>query len=458
MAAPTHVANYVTVFNSNASPRSQSVTTAIGDRLVVVAATEDTSTTLATPTGGGLTYSLAQSVSPGASFSRVYIWTTTATAASTFNIDITATGGGQFGFAVVRHSGSNGFGNSAGTSNASGAPSLSLTTTAAESAIVAINADWNAGAGARTWRTINSITPTSGNGLEFVYAATGNYTAYAARWNDAGTAGAKTTGLSAPTGQKYVIAAIEVLGSGSSIQDIQPSSIASAEAFGTAVIGRGPVDIAPGGIASAEAFGTAVVSAANTISPTGIASAEAFGTAVISTTNTITPGGIGSAEAFGTATISTENTIAPGGIASAEAFGTAVVALQGTQIVAPTGIGSAEAFGTATITPGAVDVAPGAIGSAEAFGVAAITAEASITPTGIASAEAFGTATVTPGAVSILPAGIASAEAFGTPTVSDASLGQIISPTGIPSGEAFGRPVVWKHIVRACDCSLLVDD
>jgi hypothetical protein len=436
MAAPTHVANYVTVFNSNASPRSQSITTAVGDRLVVVAATEDTATTLGTPTGGGLTYSLAQSVSPGASFSRVYIWTATATAASTFNVDITAAGGGQFGFAVVRHSGSNGFGNSAGTSNASGAPSLALTTTAAESAIVAINADWNAGAGARTWRTINSITPTLANTLEFVYAATGNYTAYAARWNDAGTAGAKTTGLSAPTGQKYVIAAIEVLGTGSSTQDISPGGIASAEAFGTAVIGRGPVDIAPGGVASAEAFGTAT----------------------LNSTNTIAPGSIASAEAFGTATISTTNEILPGGIASGEAFGNAVVALQGTQIVQPTGIASAEVFGTATITPGSVDVAPSGIGSAEAFGTAVITAEATIAPAGIASGEAFGTAAITPGAVSILPSGIASAEAFGTPTVTDSSAGLIIAPPGIPSGEAFGQPIVWTHIVRACDCSVLVDD
>jgi hypothetical protein len=458
MAAPTHVANYVTVFNSNASPRSQSITTAVGDRLVVVAATEDTATTLGTPTGGGLTYSLAQSVSPGASFSRVYIWTATATAASTFNVDITAAGGGQFGFAVVRHSGSNGFGNSAGTSNASGAPSLALTTTAAESAIVAINADWNAGAGARTWRTINSITPTLANTLEFVYAATGNYTAYAARWNDAGTAGAKTTGLSAPTGQKYVIAAIEVLGTGSSTQDISPGGIASAEAFGTAVIGRGPVDIAPGGVASAEAFGTATLNSTNTIAPGSIASAEAFGTATISTANSILPGGIASAEAFGTAIISTTNEILPGGIASGEAFGNAVVALQGTQIVQPTGIASAEVFGTATITPGSVDVAPSGIGSAEAFGTAVITAEATIAPAGIASGEAFGTAAITPGAVSILPSGIASAEAFGTPTVTDSSAGLIIAPPGIPSGEAFGQPIVWTHIVRACDCSVLVDD
>jgi hypothetical protein len=62
-------------------------------------------------------------------------------------------------------------------------------------------------------------------------------------------------------------------------QTISPSAIASAEAFGTAVLSTGAVTVAPSSIASAEAFGTATVSngaATQTISPSAIASAEAF--------------------------------------------------------------------------------------------------------------------------------------------------------------------------------------
>jgi hypothetical protein len=100
--------------------------------------------------------------------------------------------------------------------------------------------------------------------------------------------------------------ALEVLPStGAAAQDITPSSIASAEAFGTAVITTGAVDIAPSGIASGEAFGTAIITVgAVDIAPSGIASAEAFGTATITTgVVDISPTGIASTEAFGTPTV-----------------------------------------------------------------------------------------------------------------------------------------------------------
>jgi hypothetical protein len=90
------------------------------------------------------------------------------------------------------------------------------------------------------------------------------------------------------------------------------------------------------------------------IEPGGIASAEAFGTALIETgALTVTPTGIASAEAFGTATLAevTGDVIVPGGIASAEAFGAAVIDL-GETLVGPTGIASAEAFGTPRIFAG----------------------------------------------------------------------------------------------------------
>jgi hypothetical protein len=88
-------------------------------------------------------------------------------------------------------------------------------------------------------------------------------------------------------------------------------------------------------------FGRQVVT---TIAPSGIASAEAFGTAVVS--QRILATGAGTAEAFGTPAVS--QNIVGTGIASAQAFGTAVVALGGYTLF-PSSIASAEAFGTPTV-------------------------------------------------------------------------------------------------------------
>lgn len=247
---------------------------------------------------------------------------------------------------------------------------------------------------------------------------------------------------------------------GTTTQDISPTGIASAEAFGTATISPGAVDISPTGIASAEAFGTPLIT--HIVEPTGIASAEAFGS------HTVVPGvvqlgvtGIASAEAFGSHTITPGAVdISPTGIASAEAFGTTQLNLN----IEATGIASAEAFGTAVITPGAVDISPTGIASAEAFGSHTISLlGVEITPTGIASAEAFGTALITH---IVEPTGIASAEAFGSHTLTatyEITVGGIasaeavptpvvgvgavdIAPSSIPSGEAFGTHVL-THII-----------
>jgi hypothetical protein len=92
---------------------------------------------------------------------------------------------------------------------ATGAPSLNLATTQADSAIVVANADWFALDGSsRTWRT------GAGPPTELSYArGSASYTVYAARHANAGAAGSKTVGLSAPGGQKYSLAAVEIKGS-----------------------------------------------------------------------------------------------------------------------------------------------------------------------------------------------------------------------------------------------------
>jgi hypothetical protein len=209
---PAPSATFTSGFSTTTTPKSVAVTASAGQLLVVWAASENSTTTVNTPTGGSLTYTLRQSVAV-ANDCATYCWTATATG----NVTVQATasaGGDTWGlFVEVWPAGT-----TVGASNktnltTSGAPSLPLTTTAANSAISCWNSDFNAVTTARTWLTVNGITPTSGNGLENYYEAVSlAATHYHAYWNDAGAAGSKTVGLSAPTNQAYSIIALELIG------------------------------------------------------------------------------------------------------------------------------------------------------------------------------------------------------------------------------------------------------
>jgi hypothetical protein len=233
---PTFVAEYETAWSAvGAGAKTSSVTVSTGDVLVICGITESNTYTLATPTGGGLTYTLQQSV-VASNYCSCYVWTAVSGSSQTFTLSVTMSGGtGYWGFNALRFSGSDGVGVSAKTNVDGAAPSLALVTGEDNSAIVVANGDWNAADGAsRTWRTINGITPTSGNGLENTYARDASRaTFYVGRWNDAGTAGSKTTGLSAPAGQRYSIIAVEVEGTagGGTDATATPATIATVTAL-----------------------------------------------------------------------------------------------------------------------------------------------------------------------------------------------------------------------------------
>lgn len=222
---PTFVAEYETSYSSTGSAKTVSVTCADGDVLVCAGFTDDGGFfTLGTPTGhSGFSWSLGalpRSVLV-TNYCGLYIWTAVVGAGQgqTFTCSITPSGSNFWGYNVLRFSGSDGVGASAKTNVASGAPSLALTTTSDNPAIVAFNGDWVPVDGAsRTWRQINSITPTAGNGMERTYNFNSSFTTYyGAYWSDCGAAGAKTTGLSAPSGQKYSVIAVEIKGATSGV-------------------------------------------------------------------------------------------------------------------------------------------------------------------------------------------------------------------------------------------------
>lgn len=160
-----------------------------------------------------------------------------------------------------------------------------------------------------------------------------------------------------------------------------------------------------------------LLDASNVITPTSIASTEAFGTAVVA--GPIIAIGIASTEAFGThsvTTTGTPQTITATGMASEETFGAHAVYDLATTIF-PDGIVSEEAFGTLRIQIG--DILPDGIDDGNLFGTATLSLDlGAIQPAGIVSGEVIGSHAVAQSAGLVLVLGIPSAETFGTPTVS----------------------------------------
>ena len=231
MAAPTFVAQYATAFNSNATPKTAMSAVAInsGDVLVMVGGAEDASATSGyaptyTENGGA---SLANSTE-NADNAYSPVSAATYTASSSENITITAVVGASasptayFGANVARFSGSSGVG-AIQTGNGTGSPSLSITTTQDNSAIVVIFADWYAIPGTQTFTSAGGAgSPTLLTGYP---ADTNHYGVGVAYYADAGAAGAKTVGMSAPTVQKWRGIAIEVKGSAPSSASSPPYSL-----------------------------------------------------------------------------------------------------------------------------------------------------------------------------------------------------------------------------------------
>jgi hypothetical protein len=210
---PTFVSYGASVFNTTTTPKTVSITVAVGDRVVVMSHSEsagDTPVNTA-PTGNGETYNQAATLGTTTSHCRAIAWTMTATAAGTYNVSAVApqTLSRKWGVHVWVYRDSDGFGTVGAPAVGSTSNSVTLTTAQANSALVVGSADWNAIDGTtRTRRTINSST-----GTEDVYGRdSAAYTWYGQHYADAGAAGSVTAGYSAPTGQASAIIAVEIKG------------------------------------------------------------------------------------------------------------------------------------------------------------------------------------------------------------------------------------------------------
>jgi hypothetical protein len=205
-----------------------------GDLLTVIGSSENESVTLNTPTatGGSVTWTLRQSIVV-TDYCSMYVWTGAVGATATgITVSVArATGSSQWSFGVTVWRNHGGVGSSAKTNVSSGAPSLAISCSDNSALVVGCD-DWNAVDGtSRTWRTVNGSAITES--LYFRNSAT--YTVYSGYRSDTGSAGTQTVGLSAPTGQKYSIAAVEVLGT-SSGPDPKSGADAAAAAEGVTSI------------------------------------------------------------------------------------------------------------------------------------------------------------------------------------------------------------------------------
>lgn len=111
-----------------------------------------------------------------------------------------------------------------------------------------------------------------------------------------------------------------------SVQDVDPTGIASGEAEGSPTVTE-PQFVTPSGIATAAQFGAATVEPDQPVGPAGgIASGEAEGAPTVTLPDQLAPSGIASGEIFGSDRVAENQLVAPGGLASGETFGSAGIA------------------------------------------------------------------------------------------------------------------------------------
>lgn len=393
---PTFVAEYEAAWSTSTHPKTASVTVGVGDLLVVVAVGEADGLTVSTPTGGGLTYTLAQSIVVS-TYCSAYIWTAPSSSSQSFTLSLDTNAASlKWGFNALRFSGSDGAGASAKTNVASGAPSLSLTTGQDNSAIVAVNGDFNAGDGtSRTWRTINSITPTSGNGLEVTYFRdAAAYTVYAAYWSDAGTAGSKTTGLSAPTGQKYSIIAVEVKGTASgSGATATPAAVVGAAAVPSVTVSTGST-VSPTALSRAVTIPAVTVTAVTNVSPAAVAAVAAVPTPTVATGSTVTAVAVVGVTAVPQPTVSTGETVTATTVTAVAAVPTPTVVAGGTANPTPAAVAAVASVPTVTLSTGSTVLATTAV-LAAAVPAPAASGSTNATPAAVLAAATIPAPTLT---------------------------------------------------------------
>lgn len=197
------VASYGDIWNTSTTPKTASVTVANGDCLIVVGLGRSAGHTITTPTGGGLTYAL-QNQANAAGSPSLFMWSTFPPAGQSYTLSVGDASGFTWGMIALRFTGVASIGAKTARNDGSvGLDTLSITTTTDHSAIVLAVNDSSAN-GAATYSTTDAGTFTQVS----TNSAQANYVGYYA---DSGTHGAKTVGVTTPTGATNAVGAIELV-------------------------------------------------------------------------------------------------------------------------------------------------------------------------------------------------------------------------------------------------------
>lgn len=222
MAAPTFVSATSTANNTTASKTTASIAVQNGDVLVAYGYMENCTQTyaIATATGSTSAWTLQRETAFAGNITNPYTRAWTATATATGNITVTFSGSATLAslgtVKVWRSSGGIGSTNQNNNNTSAGSPTVSVTTTGANSGLDFSDCDWNAVTGTVTF-TASTGTPVTDLSDQTLPS---NYCVYSAHVLDVGAIGVKTFGMSAPAGQRFICDVIEVLGTSSSVSSI----------------------------------------------------------------------------------------------------------------------------------------------------------------------------------------------------------------------------------------------
>lgn len=371
MAAPTLTSSAGSDYTDNAavSEVTGTLTWNSGDRILVVAMTEDQSFTLNTPTATGLTFSaLGSAVTPSNSC-WLHAWS--ATAGSSGSSAVTATRAGGTGVAMrgiyaFAYGGCTGFArtNKAGVD---ATETVSVTRTQANSAMVAWAGDWSASG-------TSGIGWTPAGQTQLIAQTNVGATAVVAHWGDQGATGTTAYGTTSLPGTAFTVSAVEVLGTaGASPAAGEATGAGAAQTPSTAVAASATEGTGSGAAIGASAS-TSGAPAAGEATAAGVANGPTVSTSGGGTQSLFTsqtPAGSFSDGAPGIATATTVRFAQAGQVtavafyASSSVSGTYTAALYSVDASDPgtgTLLGSAtmgsaptpSAWNTVSITPVAV--------------------------------------------------------------------------------------------------------
>jgi hypothetical protein len=203
--------------------------TPVDEVILVKAQTWDKGTAAGTPSGGGLTYTRRVTIAPGVFATYGTIFTTVVVGTgSSMTITLSAPAAASYHSMVVeRWSGAQLAATPATASanySAASAPSATITTAGANSVVSWLNGDAQSVAPTGTGTYLSGAT---NDGLANGTSLSNSNQYYA--WQNAASAGSQTFGMSAPTGQKWAMCAIEVQAAAAATGFVAPPGLVAGQ-------------------------------------------------------------------------------------------------------------------------------------------------------------------------------------------------------------------------------------